>query len=174
MEFSEFHKKVREILDIDLPSAGPVINEGRLMAEGVQIGRTAFMDKMGLASEVEYKRACIREKKVMYHAHIGMGSWKTTAEALNFLYQNSREMNYRIDRAGICLDRRMGLPESIREKAPAETGPRLQTEADWVQIGKIVPIQPHMGDFMIGFPNAVENTINALKFFLTMVLLLQY
>jgi hypothetical protein len=61
MEFSEFHKKVRKILDIDLPPAGHVINEGRLMAEDVKIGRTAFMDKMGLASEVEYKRACIRE-----------------------------------------------------------------------------------------------------------------
>ena len=57
MKFSEFHKKIRNILDIDLPAAGPVINEGRLMAEDVEIGRTAFMDKVGLASEVEYKKA---------------------------------------------------------------------------------------------------------------------
>ncbi len=163
MEFSEFHKKVREILDIDLPSAGPVINEGRLMAEGVKIGRTTFMDKMGLASEVEYKRACIREKKVMYHAHIGMGSWKTTAEALNFLYQNSREMNYRIDRAGICLDRRMGLPAEFRDNVPAETGPMLTGPKEWNQVGSAAPIQPHMGDFMIGFPASTENALNALR-----------
>ena len=72
MKFSEFHKKVRTILDIDLPAAGTVINEGRLMAEDLEIGRTAFMDKVGLASEAEYKKVCIREKKIMYHAHIGM------------------------------------------------------------------------------------------------------
>jgi methylmalonyl-CoA mutase cobalamin-binding subunit len=39
----------------------------------------------------------------------------------------------------------------------------LETDADWQQIGQAVPIQPHMGDFMIGFPASVENTVNALK-----------
>ena len=163
MKFSEFHKKVRNILDIDLPAAGPVINEGRLMAQDVKIGRTAFMDKVGLASEVEYKKACIREKKVMYHAHIGMGSWQATAEALNYLYQNSREMGFKVDRAGICLDRRMGLPAKFRDIVPAETGPMLTSPEAWIQVGSVVPIQPHMGDFMIGFPASTENTLNALR-----------
>ena len=27
----------------------------------------------------------------------------------------------------------------------------------------MVPIQPHMGDFMIGFPASTDNTINALQ-----------
>jgi methylmalonyl-CoA mutase cobalamin-binding subunit len=163
MKFSEFHKKVRDILNIDLPATGPVINEGRLIAKDVKIGRTTFMDKVGLASEVEYKKACIREKKVMYHAHIGMGSWQATAEALKFLYRNSQELDFKVDRVGICLDRRMGLPAKFRDIVPAETGPMLTGPEEWNQVGSAAPIQPHMGDFMIGFPASTENTINALR-----------
>ena len=57
----------------------------------------------------------------------------------------------------------MGLPASHRQKIPAETGPLLETDRHWAQIGQVVPIQPHMGDFMIGFPASTANTINALK-----------
>jgi methylmalonyl-CoA mutase cobalamin-binding subunit len=68
-----------------------------------------------------------------------------------------------MDRAGICLDRRMGLPKDQRGQIPAECGPTLETDEHWNQLGHGVPIQPHMGDFMIGFPASVENTLNALK-----------
>ncbi len=79
------------------------------------------------------------------------------------LYQTAEEHHFVIDRAGICLDRRMGLPQKYRKQAPAETGPLLESLEDWRQIGQVVPIQAHTGDFMIGFPSATENTINALK-----------
>ena len=45
---------------------------------------------------------------------------------------------------------------------PAETGPMLESLQDWQEVGNVVPIQPHMGDFMIGFPASLENTVNAL------------
>ena len=48
----------------------------------------------------------------------------------------------------------MGLPKSHREGIPAETGPMLENPEDWMQVGQVAPIQPHMGDFMIGFPAA--------------------
>lgn len=31
-----------------------------------------------------------------------------------------------------------------------------------IKIGRVVPIQPHLGDFMIGFPAAMDNTLNTL------------
>jgi methylmalonyl-CoA mutase cobalamin-binding subunit len=163
MKFSEFQKKVHAILDINLPSGQSVIKSGRSIAEDIAIGRTAFMDKMGVASEIEYKKQCMREKKIMYHAHIGMSSWNATADALSFLYQSSKDMGFTVDRAGICLDRRMGLPAEFRRDVPAETGPMLAGFEDWAHISSVVPIQPHMGDFMIGFPASTENTLNALQ-----------
>ncbi|MFL7869861.1 MAG: cobalamin B12-binding domain-containing protein, partial [Anaerolineales bacterium] len=99
----------------------------------------------------------------MYHAHIGMGSWAATAEALQHIYQVAQNEDYRIDRAGICLDRRMAVPAEYREGIPAETGPMLTSEADWQAVAQTVPIQPHMGDFMIGFPASTSNTVKALQ-----------
>ena len=133
------------------------------MAKDFKIGRSAFLKQTGEKSEYDYKRKCIREKKIMYHAHIGMGSWRSTLEALQQLYNASNASNFQVDRVGICLDRRMALPHERRMDVPAETGPMLESEQDWQEVGSVVPIQPHMGDFMIGFPAALENTVHALK-----------
>ena len=163
MNFSEFHQKIRKILDVDLPSGASIAKEGISAADNIKIGRTAFMDKMGVGSELEYKKQCIKDNKIMFHAHIGLSSWEATAEALAYLYNTAREGGHVVDRAGICLDRRMGLPKEHRDNIPSETGPMLETESDWINVGRVVPIQPHMGDFMIGFPAAVDNTIHALR-----------
>ena len=78
------------------------------MAGDIKIGRTAFMDKMGVDSELAYKKQCLKDNRIMFHAHIGMGSWETTAEALAHLHKTAEQSEIIIDRAGICLDRRIG------------------------------------------------------------------
>jgi methylmalonyl-CoA mutase cobalamin-binding subunit len=163
MKFSIFQQKVQKILDVELPSGAAIVNNGRSIARDIRVGRTAFMDQMGVDSEVEYKRQCMRHKKIMFHAHIGMNTWQATAEALTFIFNMADKIGFSIDRAGICLDRRMALPQEWRKKMPPETGPTLESVEDWMQVGQIVPIQPHMGDFMIGFPASTENTLNALS-----------
>ena len=163
MNFSRFQQKIQKILEAELPSGGWASNEGFALAKDIRIGRTAFMDKIGVFSELEYKRQCIKNKQIMYHAHIGMNTWQNTIEALALLHKTAEESGFVMDRAGICLDRRMGLPKNLRNKVPAETGPMLETNQDWSQVGGVVPIQPHMGDFMIGFPASVENTVQALN-----------
>jgi len=163
MNFSEFSQKVRKILDADLPSTAPILKESRAVAADIKIGRTAFMAEMGVDSELAYKARCIRDNNIMFHAHIGLSSWQATADALVYLHDSARKYGQIVDRAGICLDRRMGLPKAHRTNIPSETGPMLESDQDWRQIGQIAPIQPHMGDFMIGFPAAVENTLNALQ-----------
>ncbi len=162
MEFSVFAKKIQNILSADLPPGDRIVSGGRSMAKDVQIGRTLFMDKFGVSSEAEYKAQCIKEKRICFHAHIGLNSWTATADALKKLDDSGSVSGFKIDRAGICLDRRMGLPESLRQTAPAETGPMLTSLDDWKSVGRVASIQPHMGDFMIGFPAGVSNTILAL------------
>jgi hypothetical protein len=152
MNFHQFRQKIQKILEVELPSGVSVSSEGREIASDIKLGRTAFMDKTGVTSELEYKIQCIKNKQLMFHAHIGMNTWQDTAEALAILYKTAATSGFVVDRAGICLDRRMGLPKNQRGQMPAETGPMLETRQDWLQIGRVVPIQPHMGDFMIGFP----------------------
>jgi methylmalonyl-CoA mutase cobalamin-binding subunit len=163
MNFSQFYQKIQTILEAELPFGTSIIKEGCAIAKDIGIGRTAFMDKLGVDSELEYKRQCIKNKQIMYHAHIGMNTWRDTAEALALVFRTAEESGFVVDRAGICLDRRMGLPKNQRDRIPAETGPMLKTPEQWLQVGRVAPIQPHMGDFMIGFPASVENTIQALQ-----------
>ncbi|MCR5335105.1 MAG: cobalamin-dependent protein [Synergistes sp.] len=157
-------EKISSLLkEAQLPKVSDVLKESREIASGIKIGRTKFMEKYDVSSELEYKRRCIKEGRIMYHAHIGMNTWKETAEALDGLYRFAEENDFRVDRAGICLDRRMSLPVDMRKNAPQETGPYLETEQDWYEVGQAAPIQPHMGDFIIGFPASVTNAVAALR-----------
>ncbi len=158
----QIHKLQHHIAN-DFPKGHIIAQESRSLAKQVSLGRTAFMEKMEVYSEQEYKKLSMGKQQIMYHAHIGLNTWKETADALKFLYDQGQKENLLIHRAGICLDRRMGLPKKMRLQMPAETGPELMDDADWMQLGRAAPIQPHMGDFMIGFPASMENTILALK-----------
>lgn len=154
---------VRRCAREELPSGAEVVREGRELCVLVEPGRSSFLDHVGVSSEYEYKRACVDAGRIMYHAHIGMNDWAATAQALQYLEAVADSHQFTIDRAGVALDRRMGLPADRRESWPAETGPLLVGDRDWQELANCARIQPHMGDFMIGQPAAVENTIHALR-----------
>ena len=63
LNFTQFRHKVRQILTVDLPTGRSIIKPARSMADDFQIGRTAFMTKMGVDSELEYKKQCIKENR---------------------------------------------------------------------------------------------------------------
>jgi methylmalonyl-CoA mutase cobalamin-binding subunit len=115
---------------------------------------TAFCAAHGVASEAEYKLRRRDAGALTYHAHLGLSDWPATAEALE---QITAELP--LDRFGLCLSRSMSLPKGEREHAAKETGPRVD---DWDEVAAS-PAQPHLGDFMIGTPAGLENTVQALQ-----------
>ena len=161
MKLEELALLIRECRAF-LPSSGEAVAAGRDLAAGITIGRSSFLEKTGFLSELEYKRDCMKNGRVMVHAHIGLSTWKDTKRALIELHAAAEERGMQIDRFGLCLDRRMALPLDYRKRVPRETGPTLDSPEDWQEVTGVVPIQPHMGDFMIGFPASTENTIYAL------------
>lgn len=162
-----YRKFIEEIQDIlssaDLPDGREVVAEGRRIADTFEVGQTLFCREHHVSSEYEYKQKMKKEGKIMYQCQIGLDTWEETASALKFLQVELAKDGYSVDRFGVVLERGMALPEEKRSMLPRETGPRLETEDDWLDLGRTVNIQPHMGDFMIGFPNSVSNTVNALK-----------
>ncbi len=104
---------------------------------------------MGVDSELAYKRQCIKNRHIMFHAHIGMSSWPATQQALAFLFEGMGQAGGIVDRAGLCLDRRMGARAHARRQIPAESGPTLDSPEMWQTVGQHIPIQPHMGDLML-------------------------
>jgi len=137
-----------------------LIAEGRQAAPR-QAPLTAFLRAHRASSEAEYKRRCRDEGRVMYHMHVGLSTWQATEAALADVHAGLTEHGHSVDRFGLALDRAMGVVESQRDLTLKETGPRIGPH-DWQRLGEAAPIQPHLGDYMIGFPAGFENTLQAL------------
>lgn len=141
---------------------GPeLIAEGRKAAPN-ELGTTSFLRLHGVASEAEYKAQCRDTKTLMFHMHIGMSTWEATEVAVREVHDRLADEGYTIDRFGVALDRAMGVVESERASALKETGPRISPD-EWKRVGEAAPVQPHFGDYMIGFPAGFQNTLRALR-----------
>ncbi len=154
---------LREFVRQPLPSPRGLRQAARASAAQISVGKSAFLLEQGASSELEYKQHAMREGRIMYHAHIGMNDVQTTARALRDIHRELATRGYRLDRAGFALDRRMGLPATHRERVAAETGPMLTADSDWDELAQAAPVQPHLGDFMIGQPASVANCAQALR-----------
>ena len=146
-----------------LPPWEEVAAEARERAGKITVGQTLFCKEQGVQSEAEYKRRAKARGQIMTHTHIGLDTWAATKSALLYLYDEMSRRGLVLDRFGLCLDRVMAYPPEMRHLVPRETGPQLRSVEDWIEVGQVVPIQPHAGDFMIGFPASVVNTENALQ-----------
>jgi len=122
--------------------------------------RTAFCRAHGVAHELEFKRRARDAGRITYHMHVGLTDWPATATAVRFVHDELAERGHAIERFGLCLDRAMGLPPEQRVLARRETGPRLADD-EWAHVAAL-PVQPHLGDHMIGTPASVENAHAAL------------
>ncbi|MEP7047906.1 MAG: cobalamin-dependent protein [Ilumatobacteraceae bacterium] len=122
---------------------------------------TAFLRANNARSEVEFKRRCRDTGRLTYHMHVGLSTWSATESALAEVSAALAARGHTVDRFGLALDRAMGVPESERDATGKETGPRIGPH-EWGRLGEAAPIQPHLGDYMIGFPAGFQNTLRAL------------
>lgn len=160
---SEQLNRIQAFASDELPDHNNLVKVARENAAQINIGKSLFLQTYGYSSELEYKRQCMRDGRIMYHAHIGMNDMLTTASALRELHHHLDQQGFRMDRAGFALDRRMGLPSDLWAATAAETGPMLENQQDWSALAQSAVIQPHMGDFMIGQPASFSNTVQALR-----------
>ena len=147
----------------DLPKGRELLEEGRKIAGTFSVGRSLICREFGASSESDYKRKMTAEGRVMTCMNIGAQNWPETRKGLQRVWDESTKKGFRIDRFTFQMDRRMGLPREIWEKAAKETGPMLVEDADWHGVANTVPIQPGLGDMMIGSPMSVPNAVRALQ-----------
>jgi len=143
------------------PRPTPLLVAKGAVAAPRPLPRTAFCRDRDVPSEMAYKLRCRADGAISYHMHLGLNTWSATLEALHDITAALASDGQRVDRFGLCLDRGMSLLEARRGAARKETGPRL-AEGDWDEMANGVPVQPHLGDFMIGTPASLENTVRAL------------
>ena len=152
-----------DLLPREIPNGKQLVDNGREIGAATTMGISAFCRAHGVTSELEYKLKMAREGRTMTALTIGLQDWPDTRAGLEKIYRACEERGFYIDRYILALDRRMGLPAEMRAAAIKETGPLLVTAADWNEVAQSVPIQPHLGDMMIGSPASVDNTRRALE-----------
>ncbi|MBL8698438.1 MAG: cobalamin-dependent protein [Alphaproteobacteria bacterium] len=145
-----------------LPSAAEIIARGKARARDAQVRPGRFLTHYGVPSEAEYKRRRMAEGVVMQHAQIGYRDKSKSRRAWFEVWDAVEKAGARVDRYGICLDWSMGYPKAQRGKLGRGTGMILDDIDDFVALTSEAPVAPHFGDFVIGMPSAVENTIAAL------------
>lgn len=155
-------RRVEIFPEAALPSAAEVIARGRARARDSQVRPGRFLTHHAVPSEAEYKRRRMAEGVVMQHAQIGYRDKAKSRRAWFEIWEALDKQGLRVDRYGICLDWSMGYPRAQRGKIGRGTGMILEEIEDFVALTAEAPVAPHFGDFVIGMPSAVENTIAAL------------
>lgn len=153
----------RRFNEKNLPDMKTILDEADKISKDITIGTTLFFKEHGVKSEGEYKKKMAKERKVMKHSHIGWNSWDETADGFVKIYETLKADGSYIDRFGVALDWVMGVPEEYRDRFQAGGSLIFKNEDEWNQLGQVVPVQPHLGDHMIGSLNSVENTVLGLK-----------
>ena len=146
-----------------LPNADELIAYGKDLATTVTVGNCPFLTHYDVSSEKQYKEQQVKDGRIMLHGQIGFRNPIKSQDAYAKIYEHINDAGYRIDRYGICLDWSMGYPKAFRKGMPKGTGLILDNEGDYAALTRSAPVAPHFGDFVMGTPAALENTMAALK-----------
>ncbi len=146
-----------------LPEAGltpgaELLAEGRRLARDWRVGSCAFLEATGAASELAYKRRQMAAGRIMQHAQVGFRDPAKSRQACAEIFEACAAEGVTVDRYGLCLDWSMGYPRELRDKRPKGTGMILSGPEDFAALAAAAPVAPHFGDFVLGFPAALENT----------------
>ena len=149
--------------ETDLPDAQQLIDRGRSLASSVHVGPSRFLEAHDVESETAYKRQCADSGHLMFHAQIGWRDPALTAENMALIESRVAAQGGKVDRYGICLDWSMGYPSGERDGRQRGTGLMLSGADDFRLLSDASTVAPHFGDFVIGMPAALENTVAALE-----------
>lgn len=147
---------------MDDPKGADLLSEGRALSADWTVGPSAFLTHHGVTSERAYKLAAMRDGRVMAHAQIGWRDPAKSIRAYREIWETCDRAGHRVDRYGLCLDWSMALPRTIRDRAQRGTGMILRGPEDFAALANAAPVAAHFGDFVLGFPAALENTQSAL------------
>jgi len=151
------------IPETDLPEGREVLEAGRALAKDWCVGPSVFLDYYQVNCEAEYKLRCMDSERIMQHAHMGFRDKKKSVRAFQEIYESTEKQGVRVDRFGLCLDWSMGFPRVMRDSQLRGTGLILDGPEDFYEVANAAPAATHFGDFVLGFPGALENTQAALS-----------
>ena len=149
--------------EAELPPGNEVVAEGRSLAREWGLGSCPFFAVEQVDCEAAYKRRQAAAGEIMLHAQIGYRAKVRTLEAAKRIFEATAARGRAVARYGICLDWSMGFRAAGRAGRPRGTGLLLDGPEEFAELSQAAPVAPHFGDFVLGFPAALENTQAALS-----------
>lgn len=157
----------REYIASMIPESTPdwkaAWEEGYKIGETLEIKETPFKKKYGVKSDVEYRMRLKETGKLCWKINTGLASIEEQAEAMKAAEKFNEETGMRISYAHQLPQNITGVPKDKRKGLPISLGFMLNEPEDWEKISMAATVQPIFGDNHLGWPNAVETTINSLK-----------
>jgi methylmalonyl-CoA mutase cobalamin-binding subunit len=147
--------------EASLPRLEEIIDEAHSL--GTILGSCAFLDGFDVCCESDYKKQQVANDRIMLHGQIGYRSIAQSQRAFEEIHQRLADAGHQIDRYGICLDWNMGYPAKDRTNYPTGTGLIFEHPEQIQALTAAAPVAPHFGDFVLGMPAALENTLAALQ-----------
>lgn len=146
----------------DIPDWKASWEEGYEIGKDIRITETPFMKKYGVKSDAEYRLQQAEKGKITWQINMGLASVEEEAEGLREAEKFNEETGLNISFAHQLPKTIVGTPKDKREGVPVALGFDLEEPEDWLKITTASTIQAVFADDHLGYPNAVETTINSL------------
>ena len=147
----------------DMPDWKASWQEGYEIGRKIEIMQTPFMKKYGVKSDAEYRLKKAAEGKITWQINMGLASVEDEAEGLRQAERFNKETGLNISFAHQLPKTIVGTPKDKRDGIPVALGFDLNEPEDWTKITMASTIQAVFADDHLGYPNAVETTVNSLK-----------
>lgn len=155
---------LRNLIPESTPDGRKILVEGLAIGKTVNAGKSRFQREKGYASDVDYRREMKEKGEMVWGIIMGLSSVDEQVKGMEYLYEFGKRTGKEIDLFFVIANMLTGLPRDLREKAPKGTSFVCDKPEDWRRMAEAAPISVCFGDFHLGSPNSLENTIRAVEY----------
>lgn len=154
---------LRSLIPENMPDWRKSWEEGYKIGRELEIKETPFMKKYGVKSDAEYRLKMAAEGKLTWQINMGLATVDDEVAGLREAEKFNEETGLNISFAHQLPKTIVGTPKDKREGIPVALGYDLNEPEDWERITMASTVQVVFADDHLGYPNAVETTINSLR-----------
>lgn len=153
---------ISSLIPKDLADWKQVWQQGYEIGKNLTIKTTPFEKKYGM-KPVDYRMALKAKGEMCWKINTGLSSVEEQVAALKEAERFNEETGLKISLAHQLPQNITGVPKDKRAGLPLSLGFMLNEPEDWEAITMASSVAPVFGDNHLGWPNAVETTINSVQ-----------
>lgn len=153
---------IASLIPKDIPDWKKAWQEGYDIGKNLKIKKIPFIEKYGM-TPVDYRMKLKEKGEICWKINTGLSSVEEQVRAMKEAEKFNEETGLKISFAHQLPQNLTGVPKDKREGLPLSLGFMLNEPEDWEAITMASSVAPIFGDNHLGWPNAVETTINSIQ-----------